>query len=343
MKKRASAILIAIFLVAAVGSVAFAIGRLFLLDASLAGIYENSTVAYYAAESGIEEGFLRYRYEKNTEFPLVAGKFDITKANRSNLDTLSIVANGLIINPVTPGNQSIYDLNMQYRDKYYGNDVNGYGLNASDLQDEKYGKEFRIPVDEDYKIDISDIVNDDDDINLFLSFCDNSDVCTKDPAITNAFIEARMIGNTPINSPTEIKFVLKSNKNGGYSGNPSIGNCDSGSISCLTSTYSASTMQFIKLITNARNTTTSPLFTDNSNNKFELYLKPIWPGVIGGASGYYVKVGIVPTGGATQIATPFTTVKSTGYFGGVSRTLAAKIDRQAGTVYDLFDFVLYKK
>jgi hypothetical protein len=37
-----------------------------------------------------------------------------------------------------------------------------------------------------------------------------------------------------------------------------------------------------------------------------------------------------------------TKVESTGYYGGVSRKLEATIDRQSGTLYDLFDYVIYK-
>ena len=64
MKKRGSALIIALLIMATVGGVTFGIGRLFFLDRSITALYENSTIAYYAAESGLEEGMLRYRYKK---------------------------------------------------------------------------------------------------------------------------------------------------------------------------------------------------------------------------------------------------------------------------------------
>ena len=49
------------------------------------------------------------------------------------------------------------------------------------------------------------------------------------------------------------------------------------------------------------------------------------------------------TNKSTVVAGPYTTVQSTGYFGSVVKKLSADIDRQSGTLYDLFDYVVYKK
>ena len=69
-----------------------------------------------------------------------------------------------------------------------------------------------------------------------------------------------------------------------------------------------------------------------TSGKVELSLKSI------GCDAYF---GIKPVNSTKQVVQPYSTIKSTGYYGGVTRTLEARIDRQAGTLYDLFDFVIY--
>ena len=54
-----------------------------------------------------------------------------------------------------------------------------------------------------------------------------------------------------------------------------------------------------------------------------------------------------PTDGCTSnrdriVAGPYSYLNSTGYYGGVTRTLTANIDRQSGTLYDLYDYVIFK-
>jgi hypothetical protein len=46
--------------------------------------------------------------------------------------------------------------------------------------------------------------------------------------------------------------------------------------------------------------------------------------------------------GGIKVAGPTTTVKSLGYFASVTNQLTAEIDRQTGTVLDLFNYVIYK-
>ncbi len=65
----------------------------------------------------------------------------------------------------------------------------------------------------------------------------------------------------------------------------------------------------------------------------ELYLKPIGCGA---------KIGMFATDTDVKIASPYTTIHSVGHFGGVTRTLIANIDRQSGTLYDIYDFVIYQ-
>jgi len=77
----------------------------------------------------------------------------------------------------------------------------------------------------------------------------------------------------------------------------------------------------------------SVAFTRDATNRVFLYLKPV---------GCRMTFGLTPTVTTSGIASPYTTIKSTGYYGGVGRSLVARIDRQSGTIYDIFDSVIYE-
>jgi hypothetical protein len=83
----------------------------------------------------------------------------------------------------------------------------------------------------------------------------------------------------------------------------------------------------------------------NSSSKITLTLKPLY---------YDAYIGISTAACLTPNACnnndkgivmpgPFTNIQSTGYYGGVTRTISANIDRQSGTLYDLFDYVIFEK
>ena len=56
-------------LITSIGVITFGIGRALFVQTQTGALYENGVMAYYAAESGIEEGFLMYRYNQNSEIP----------------------------------------------------------------------------------------------------------------------------------------------------------------------------------------------------------------------------------------------------------------------------------
>jgi hypothetical protein len=45
---------------------------------------------------------------------------------------------------------------------------------------------------------------------------------------------------------------------------------------------------------------------------------------------------------AVRTTGPTTTINSVGYFAGNSRQITANIDRQSGTIMDIFNYVIYK-
>ncbi len=322
---RGSAILIAIFLVAAVGSVSFGIARLFMLDSSIATMYENSTVAYYAAESGIEEGLLRYRYDANQEVGA-----NPTNMRIFNLDGNSGIGTAEVKNSASyvynPA-QRYYTLNDTYLTRWYGDgtiEANVNVLNESDLAEADYPEEYIIPRDEAIKIDISNVLSS-DDLDLFIKFIeDNGADCA---ATTTPFVEAKMTGPTPAspNYQTKIAFVDLTKIPSGFNSKSYISDSPDATTKAL---------GFDKIISNIRNKNNTAIFDDGQK---ELTLKPVGCGAKIG-----IRLDTDNSSSPLKLPSPYNTIKSTGYYGGITRTIEAKIDRQAGTVYDLFDFAVYR-
>lgn len=338
MRRRGSAIVIAFFLMAAIGGVAFGIARLFYLDTSASDIYENSTVAYYAAESGIEEGYLRYRFNRQSEVGEIDENGDTLLVNRTNLGSN---AQSPVIPPSTSTNVqvfsqlpdvlstsslSFYDLRMSYLAKTYGNpsasttDSDG-ALTGADVVSANYGSEYFIKRDESVKIDVTESIKNRGDATFFMRIVPDTFATGFDKS--KIFVEGRVAGKSGV-SEVEHKKIIVTNTYPTPSEETTVplspGMADG------INYYSRN-----GIIGNIAGSLSSGGFDTTGSNRVVLYLRPI---------GCSIVIGIVPTNG--RISSPFTTVRSTGYYGGLSRTLEARIDRQSGTVYDLFDFVTYE-
>lgn len=319
MKQRGSAIIIAIFLITAVGSVAFGIGRLFALQSNISGFYENATIAYYSAESGVEEGLLRYRHNKNAVVTTAAGY-----ENLSDMKQLATTPS----DPV----KFFYGMQMNYLGSYYGADIykKTSAFSDSDLNDSTYigNSEFKIKRDNSIKIDVSNlaVIGSDNggDLNLYLRTpkyatglsCEGTYGFTTGK--TRPYIEAKVTGVVDTAFQEE-KVALQYRSTGTHTDEE-----------VLATSSDSGVLAYNNLLTKIRDSRdTYRIFT---SGKVELSLKPI---------GCDVYFGLKPADATKQIAQPYSTIKSTGYYGGVTRTLEARIDRQAGTLYDLFDFVIY--
>jgi hypothetical protein len=319
-RKSGSAIIIAFLLMAVVSGTAFAIAKLFYLDTSLGGLYENSTVAYYAAESGVEEGLLRYRFDRNAEVAAATNDYvNYNSAIRNNLVTGQVGTKATTFGQI----EQVYDLNMYYKTKYYGTAFDSSGiLNYTDLDNPDYGKEYTIPRDEAVKIDITDVLGTGTgDLTFFVKLGK-----AVSPSTDNtAFIEARMS-----NSSDEYKKALIPNgTRTGVQRDWPFGTYANMSV--------IPGVERIYQIINLKTAIAGAEFSyKTAGDRVFLYLKPI---------GYdNIIIGLKPTqtGKTIAISAPYSTIKSTGYYGGVGRTLTAKVDRQSGTVYDIFDFVVYQ-
>lgn len=333
MKKRGSAIVIAIFLIAAIGGIAFSFGRVLYLELNNASISESGIGAYYAAESGIEESFLRYRYDKNSTLPASWTLDDSTEFSRGNLTTLTSDGSSVRDTGITEANQQIYDLRMGSEVENYGWDSNDDGqISESDLAVSEVGDsyeqihpEFKILRDNSFKLDTTDIFNEQDLALVFRPTIDSigSGGTIGDYGLIDkdcVLLEIKVTGKKNNTSPLEEKKTLF------YSSNPACGNLQS---SQNTYAYTLSASGYV-VIDNLK----GPMGITNLNGGSSLSIKPI------GADIAFI---LNKTDSTSKLYGPFATIVSTGYYGGTTRTITANIDRQSGTVYDLFDFVIYQK
>jgi hypothetical protein len=206
-------------------------------------------------------------------------------------------------------------------------------LNQADLNSSGYETtypEYSVLRDEAVKIDITDALNavalgnGSGDLTFFVKLgdLDASSGLTDDDA---AFIEAKITG-TVGGSLEEYKKALIPPFTASGRG------WGSDSYVEMSQIGAARTYQVVSLRNKVAGVDRFDTDATNNNRVF-LYLKPI---------GYHdITIGLAPEG-AFPISAPYSTIKSTGYYGGVGRTLTAKIDRQSGTVYDIFDFVTYQ-
>lgn len=351
--KRGSALIVAMFLMVAIGGVAFGVGRLFFLESQLSNVYENSTIAYYIAESGLEEGLLRYRYDKNLEYPVnVSSNPNNVYVNNLSMGTVNSGSGnsdiGLDkISVSSNPSDMVFTTNLTYRALYFGTDINNSNyIDKFDLKDEinpgKYDSVYTIPKDEVYKIDITDIVKNSygtdgaSDFNIYLKFKNLSSA--EGCSLRDTLIETKIVGKTNLGL-SELKTALitplyKTTHSNIADDIELVGPVDT-SQSELEG-LAENIYELDNFIAQLKLKTSFHTF-DSSGDKFELYLNPRYCAVTVGIQPAY-PIGSTPK---PQISAPWNTVKSTAYFGGIARTLQAKIDRQAGTIYDLYDYVIY--
>lgn len=326
MKRRGNAIIIAMLMIAAVGGIAFGVGRLTIVDTANLATYENGMGAFYAAESGIEEGLLRYKYDRNYTVPFsewVVGEDQ--NIFRTDL-TLSSASEKIINSSAsTIGSDQVYDLRMGY-------------LGPDGIFAEENGDYFAVNQSDDIKIDLSKLTT---DVNLSIIFKDISDGPTSAPGLTDEYCRAVAHIKLTVKDATSVKDYEDS-----LTYNPSL--CES---------YTGlDPNKFLPVIG-------VPVFGDSS--KLEINLDNVI-NTIGSRAGvanlgdsesvelsitpmvYDAEIKVSPVGASdpyhisNSVPSPYTKIISTGHYGGVARKITVNIDRDAGTVYDLFNYVIYK-
>jgi|GEM_PF-812903 len=359
-KARGSAILIAIMLVTAIGTIAFAFGHVLLEESSVANLYENGVGAYYAAESGIEEGFLRYRYNRNEEVPFKDWKLADTKVFRSNmgLNSVSSTTSGGTVNAginrlttaITDDSKQYYDLRMGfigYKDKWpffgYDSARNDNQLTNDDILFNPSPTEFFYPKDQSLSITFpKEFSFRGNDLTLFAKFVGASS--TDYPRSDKSIIEAKVIVRLADGTTNQYKKMITSNLPGTeallsagddsssiYSQTIQLEGCgNSNDNRCIWSVGGLILAVDSNMVVPDGSVVTlslTPLY-------YDAYLELIGDKCLNNGCSSQLKSMIMPG--------PYTMISSAGYYGGATRTIEADIDRQSGSLYDLFDYVIYK-
>lgn len=368
MKQRGSAIVISMLLISAISLIAFGLAKAMYTNTGTVTLYEDGSVAYYAAESGLEEGFLRYRYNQNTEVPFknwilkapndptvevfksIIGSLDGSVSPQT--DTGDLEEGVSLASNINKTNQA-YDLRIGYLgtngSPFFGEAVSD-GTLASSTQafssDGEFGASYVVR-DESIKVDLTGLdLGGSSKLQLKAQFYGTGGNTPSD--ICKALMEVKFTVNYEGGPIKEYTDLIKPNSAvncdsliGSYGindyrtiqSNGNVGTFPAGNIY-----YNVLSLQDVF----ARSFATIPIDGD----KVILTLRPLY---------YDARVGLVTAGcdgtvTATScndktrvVAGPFTTVESTGYFGSVVKKLSANIDRQSGTLYDLFDYVINKK
>ena len=337
MQKRGSAIIIAMLLISAVGTIAFTFSRSLFVEMANANLYENGTVAYYAAESGVEEGLLRFRLDRNSELPygtngVPTAQDQIIRSNLSDETVASDLTGGTALkdNDGIDSASQVYDLRISSKDSLIGipteNDANRSDL--SNFVATKDNEQYVIKRDESKKFDLSNILAS-SDVNLSFKAL-TSDVTLSSPLNEKkcALLEISLIGTDISGSKTEQKKTVF------YSGYPS---CNYSSVFSKDQLSKEYIQQYsldgagVAQIKNLKSILWPTVLLSEST----LVIKPI---------GSDIAFSIERKNSASDplIYGPLTKISSTGYYGDAARRLEVSIDRQSGTLYDLFDYVIYK-
>lgn len=121
--RRGSAILIALLMVTVLATIAFSVGQITYAEIKMAAGIEDASIAYSAAEAGIEDGLLRWRYDHNIESPAdaTADSINVNRVDLSDANGGSVSNNVDPNTPITNADHAHYDLKISYRQKMVGN------------------------------------------------------------------------------------------------------------------------------------------------------------------------------------------------------------------------------
>lgn len=147
--RRGSALIATVIIAGTVALILAGIARFTIVQLKTATSLEDGTVAYAAAEAGIEEGLLRWRYDRNVELPVadMQAVMPGTPAERVDLtagtDPAVVEANS----PLPPVTDSSYDLRIWYKASSLGDPAH--------LNDPTYP--YRISKDQSISVDVSNL------------------------------------------------------------------------------------------------------------------------------------------------------------------------------------------
>ncbi|MCX6810340.1 MAG: pilus assembly PilX N-terminal domain-containing protein [Candidatus Berkelbacteria bacterium] len=323
-KRKGAALVVAILLAAIIGSVAIGVTAIAFRQVNIAETYNNGLAAFYAAESGEEQGLLNFKYDKNIEIPanITTSNSDLLKRqpinayrNYLNLTPMrSPINNSGVTGPYSLADRTqVYDLRVYYQQAFTGDDVDSNGLvDGNDLKNYSTNSQYTIAKDDSKAFAINAGVA--NDVNLFWKWITPS--CNG----KSRALEVR-VKDSASNEHTSL-FQDPS------FGCPNITNAENSTVTPggIIGVYTLSSLKTKMNITALTIT--------------EMTLKPVGGSNDGIYFGFTQGAPGMP--GQRYSSGLTTTIKSTGYFAGNSRQITADVDRQTGTILDIFNYVVYK-
>jgi len=348
-KRKGAALIVAILLASIIGSAAIGVTALAFRQVNIAETYNNGLVAFYSAESGLEQGLLYNKYDKNVEIPETILTTFLPDSNnlkrrpanayRNFMADNSSIMRTPLHSPVTPDDKKgltvgylagdrnqVYDLQSFYKQAYVGSDLTApIGvIDEKDLTKPEYN-------DPTYKIAKDNAesftINSTGAIHLYWKWVKNDPLhgdCNGSPRALE--VKVKVNEASPISGKNEYTALFRDKRCGGLANSQ-----DATEVSGTSGKYTVFT------------TSTNNLLSDMGISAFtpkEISLKPVGNTAASGDGiyfGYFQEpVSTRNSSGAS------TTIESIGYFAGNSRQITANIDRQTGTILDIFNYVVYK-
>lgn len=339
-KKKAAALLTAILLSSIIGAVAIGVSALAVRQVNISETYGNGLVAFYSAESGLEEGLLRYRFNKDTQVPFVIntttdviGRTPARKyrslLDRNPMNTYSATGIGNNNFYLLSDRSQVYDLQTYYKQSYYGDDVdnNGYISQADFTNLSRPNNDFyKLAKDEqkDFTITGSNNPSTDNRIYLYWRWSSNCNAGKARRALEVKLKVDTAASGLPADRD-EYTALFKDTTCG-----QTIANADTPTILASGPTVFTAAGGGADLKTKM--------------NILSLKVVSMSLKSVGGSNNDHIAFGFNQgnQNGGSKVAGPTTTIRSLGYFGGVTREISANIDRQSGTILDIFNYVIYK-
>lgn len=331
-KRKSSAIVVAVLIAAAIGVAALGINALAIRQINISETYNNGLVAFYSAESGIEEGLLRFRFDKNSELPLNLPNINET----NNLVDDAYSSDGTTpkmavrVNMNEPENlttttenfynskdrKQIYDLRQYFKTNYYGlNYLSESKVNiTSDLEQTITDQNYLLKKDNAYDFQLLNAEKPGTGINdatIYFKFTEATNCTSNYQAVE---IKAKIANPTP-EMRDEYTEVFDT--------------CTSGN------TIANSTLKSPDINNKNSKINLKSDLKISSLQVREMTIRPI--------GGDIVFAFEQKTDGNIKTSGPTTTVSSIGYFAGTSRKINATINRQTGNIQDIFHYVIYDK
>ncbi len=303
-ERRGSALIMVMLVVASITTIVFATQRIALVQFSQSVREEDNLAAYYAAKAGVEDGLLRYHFDRNvqTENDSIF-RFDLTAA--ATPDSAGTVPYEIPANtPITDGvdgdfdpSHQYYDLAISYKTKTINFNENGNPVFSTD---------FAVATDDTLTLTGFPISNTPYYLRYAFKF---------DSACAN-LSQARIT----------LQQVITDS-----SGNQSS--------SQVLVEYSPSLPDFT--YDSSANVANLPIRTQAGDLVSSVRIRAYYCGF---QYAFATSQEIDGRGGDTddpEFDSLISEILSTGYFGGAKRTLVAAINRQTGDLIGIFDFLLY--